>query len=260
MRTGWEVLQEASRIRHQFVGDTGYGVVYGSHPSGTATSTSDLDLVLVSPQQLTPGQLDRLVNAVLRLHHDHGLALDTEVDYMVKVHATCADVTAAVSLRCFDTTDDGHLDVAPVVVEPAFLNSEPFRLRLLLNALTSPHTFLGGDTSLYEDHRRRAERALALLALALHDKALITLPTAVRALTEGPDGARGKDFLGYDPGPHMFSVLHCGLAQFAVEGIVRDLDGTRFGHDPAARRAVIAQLRMQNAAERDPARGPGTMV
>lgn len=248
MTRAWEAVDAASRLRHRFAGAEGYGLAYGSHATGTATPTSDLDLVLVTHQPLPPDRLGQLVDAVCQLHNDHGLALDTEVDYAVKVHATHADVTDAVSLRCFDLRDDGRLEVSPVVVEPWFLNSEPFRLRLLLNAGTSPHIFLGGDIALYYEHRCRAERGLALLALSLHTSgatslAATTLADAAAALTETPCGASGKDFLGYVPGVSLRSVLRCGLARLVGDGIVSDVDGVRIEYDPADIRAAIVRLR-----------------
>lgn len=233
-----QVLHAASRLRQRFVGSGGYGVVYGSHPAGTAGATSDLDLVFISAETLLVEQLTELVNAVRQLHHEHGLDLDTEVDYAVKLHATCDDVTAAVTLSCFEVCD-GTIEVPPVVVEPWFLNSEPFRLRLLLSALTSAHAFLGGNVALYDAHRRLAERAVALLALSLRRETVITLGNAIVAVTHASDGAIGKDYLGHTAGAHLVSVMHNGLARLAAEGIVKDLDGTCFEPDPAALRAAI---------------------
>lgn len=250
MTPAWSALHAAGRLRHRFVGLDGYGIAYGSHPARRATATSDLDLVLVTTKPLPSARLDELVEAVRRLHHDHGLGLDTEVDYAVKVHATYDDVTDAVSLRCFPTDDQGRIVVPPVVAEPWFLNSEPFRLRLLLNALTSPHTFLGGNVTRYDEHHRHAEHALALLALALRDNTVTTLADAIAVVTEHPGGARGDDFLGYTPGPHLYGVLNRGLAHLAADGVVRDLDGTRFGCDLATVRAALKQRRARHGRTR----------
>lgn len=243
--TDLRALHAACRLRHEFAGPDGYALAYGSHPAGTASTTSDLDLVLITAQRLSAGQLAALVDAICRLHHDHGLGLDTEVDYAVKVHATYQDVATAVALHCFSTDDDGGITAPAVVVQPWFLNSEPFRLRLLLNALTSPHVFLGGTIRRYDDHRRRAEQAVALLALSLHNDSTITLIDAVAVLTVHADGAVGEDFLGYRPGPHLYGVLQRGLARLADQGILRDRDGQRFECDTAAVRDALARLRTQ---------------
>jgi arginyl-tRNA synthetase len=260
MRQAWRALHAAGRLRHRFAGTAGYGLAYGSHPAGTASETSDLDLVLITAERLPAGRLHALADAVCQLHHDHGLALDTEVDYAVKVHATCGDVVAATSLRCFTVGDAGRIEVPPVVVEPWFLNSAPFRLRLLLNALTSPHAFLGGHVTLYHRHRRRAEYALGLLALSLHHGEVLSLDDAIAVVTEHAEGARGEDFLGYTPGPHLYGVLNQGLSYLAANGVVRDLDGIRFSGDAATIRAAVAQLRDLPMAERGPANTPGTIA
>lgn len=243
-------LHGAGRHRHQFVGAAGYGIAYGSHPAGSASARSDLDLVLIRSEPLLAEEVEALVDAVRALHHEHGLALDTEVDYAVKAHATCADVADAVGLRCFALDDVGRLLVRPVVVEPWFLNSEEFRLRLLLNALTSPHTFLGGDIALYRDHRRRAERAVALLALVLHGTSVITLVDAMAAVSDHSSGARGKDFLGYSHSPHLYSTLAGGLAELAADGVVEDIDGQVFQYTRAALAAELRQLRAHIVTER----------
>ncbi|NDL60195.1 hypothetical protein [Phytoactinopolyspora mesophila] len=198
--------------------------------------------MFVTPEPLADRHLAELVHAACQLHQNHGLGLDREVDYAVKLHATCNDVAAAVSL-CSFLADDDMIEVQPVVVEPWFLNSKQFRLRLLLNALTSPHSFLGGNVALYEKHRQAAERAVAMLALSLHHGQVITLSSAVAAITLGPDGASKKDYLGYAANTYLISVLHRGLAQLAAEGIVRDVDGSCFTLDQAVLHAVITALR-----------------
>lgn len=235
-------LDAAAALRHRFVGATGYGLAYGSHSAGTASATSDLDLVLISPQPLPSEQVTALVDAIQRLHHEHGLDLDDEVDYTVKVHATVADVADAVVLRCFPHDEQGRLTVPAVVVEPWFLNSDTFRLRLLLNALTSPHTFLGGGVELYEQHRRDAERAVALLALILHHGMVMTVPEAQQHLAQHADGAHGEDFLGYQAGPHLDAVLRRGMAMLADDGLVKARDGWRFDLDRAAIKAATEAL------------------
>jgi hypothetical protein len=85
----------------------------------------------------------------------------------VKLHATMEQVDHATALGGFEVDTDGRVHVPAVVVEPAFLNSEPFKLRLIFNALTSPRVFLGGDVARYRRDHARADRSLALLALAL---------------------------------------------------------------------------------------------
>lgn len=106
-----EVLFEASKLRTRFVGENGYGLAYGSHPCRTASSDSDLDLLYVSPAPLQTGQLQLLEEDVVMLHRRHGLQLDEEVAYTVKLHATIPEVRAALALRGFNIDRGGNLHV-----------------------------------------------------------------------------------------------------------------------------------------------------
>ncbi len=144
-------LANAGRLRAIVVGEEGYALAYGSHASRSAASDSDLDLLFVGPP-LEGGQLEQLVRGVVALHDHHGLRLDSEVDYDLKLHASPIEVDAALALRGFTVSATGNLCVPSVVVAPWFLNSGPFKLRLILNALSTPHMFLGGNINLYQRH------------------------------------------------------------------------------------------------------------
>jgi len=250
---------DAGRLRALFVGENGYALAYGSH-AATTTGTSDLDLLFVGPAP-HGHQLSQLVEAVVSLHAEHGLRLDTEVTYEVKLHATTAEIDAALALGGFSIDAAGDLLVPPVVVAPWFLNSAPFKLRLILNALTTPHVFLGGHLDLYRRHCATAERAMTLLALSLLDSlAAFTVADAVAALATATDGATGEDFLGYTPNPGLYSTVHRGLARLITEQIVSTTDGVRFHQHRARRRALLARLldsRRCPHAERSST--PGTM-
>ncbi|MFD3592925.1 hypothetical protein ACFWU5_09365 [Nocardia sp. NPDC058640] len=176
-----------------------------------------------------PGRylMDGLLGAVRRIHDDFGLADDMEVDYETKLFATYADVDRAVSLRCFPRID-GVLSPDPVVVEASWLNSPAFAQRLVLNALTSEHVFLGGNVSRYRADRARAEQAVAVLAISMLATPEITVPRAVRALTGVAGGAQGKDFLGYTHPARLWSTVQSGLASLVARNLVEVVDGARF--------------------------------
>src|SRR5205085_4181351 len=186
-------------------------LAYGSHASMLAANDSDLDLLFVGPP-LHGDQLERLVRGVVAMQDEHGLRLDTEVTYDLKLHASPVEVGAALALRGFTVSATGNLCVPTVVVAPWFLNSGPFKLRLILNALSTPHMFLGGNINLYQRHCSSADRAVALVALSLLDScALCTAVAAVAALVTAADGATGKDYLGYTRVPALCSTVHPGL-------------------------------------------------
>ncbi|WP_189026481.1 hypothetical protein [Nocardia rhizosphaerihabitans] len=217
----------AAQICRRFVPAGGYGLVYGSQAAGTDRSDSDLDMVLLGRPRLGYHAMDELITAVCCVHDDFGLPADTEVSYETKLFATYADVDRAVGLLCFPRIA-GVLRPGPVVVEPSWLNSPTFAQRLLLNALTSEHVFLGGNVARYRADRSRAEQAIAVLAISMLEGPEITVPDAVRVLTEAPSGARGKDFLGYTPGSRLCSTVQSGLASLVARNMVEVVDGARF--------------------------------
>jgi hypothetical protein len=242
------LLAHASRLRATHVGGLGYGVAYGSHGNGTAGPSSDLDLLFVGRDQLPSRNLDKLVRDVKNLHRQYGLGLDEEVPYPTKLHATFAQVRDAISLRGFLTDPRGHVTVPRLVPEPWYLDSYPFKLRLLLNALTVPHAFLGGNAAAYQWHCDEASRSVALLALCLLDgKDPFTIDEAIDAMTrESPDGPVGEDFLGYGSDPalltHLFSVLQRGFARLASESAVAIPDGDLLRQDPRVKRQLVLAL------------------
>jgi arginyl-tRNA synthetase len=249
-------LANAARLRASLVGEEGYALAYGSHAGMPAARDSDLDLLFVGPP-LHGDQLDRLVQGVVALHDQHGLRLDTEVDYDLKLHASLIEVDAALALRGFTVSATGNLCVPSVVVAPWFLNSAPFKLRLVLNSLSTPHIFLGGNINLYQRHCSSADRAVALVALSLLDPGTaFTMVEAVAALVTAADGATGKDFLGYPRGPVLYSTVHRGLARLTAEQIVRTADGVHFEQHQGRRRALVAALHGPPAERSD---APGTM-
>jgi hypothetical protein len=64
-------------------------------------------------------QIGWLSAQVKDLHHRHGLALDEEVSYEVKLYATSAEVSKAIGFGGYHVDATGALTVPPVVVEPA---------------------------------------------------------------------------------------------------------------------------------------------
>jgi arginyl-tRNA synthetase len=147
------------------------------------------------------------------------------------------------ALGGFTIDPSGHVRVPPLVAEPRFLNSQPFKLRLILNAVSTGHVFLAGNLTSYRRHRARTDLALGLLTtglLADHDS--FTVADALTALTCGRGGEVGKDHLGYLPDPALYSALRRALAEAALSQMITDEDGHRFTQHHARRRALLAAL------------------
>jgi len=204
-----------------------YGIAYGSHASDTHGPHSDLDLLLVTPTWLAPEHARDLQDTVIRLHQDHGLHLDTEVAYEVKLIATHRDVQAALDHAPFPCPSSPRRPlIPPVPCETAYLNSPTFRLRLILNALTSPHVFLGGDLTTFTHHTQAAESSLALLAMRIlaHQQrpeplTSFTLTDTLTVLVRSADGATGQDYLGYRPSHALLGTLLRGLHRLAASQV-----------------------------------------
>ncbi|MFE1596827.1 hypothetical protein [Nocardia sp. NPDC058705] len=222
-----ELFAAAAQVSRTCTPAGGYGLAYGSQARGIGHSDSDLDLVLVGRHRPGCHIMNDLVTAVCKIHDDFGLHSDTEVDYETKLFATYADVDSAVGLRCFSRIS-GVLSPDPVVAEQRWLNSPAFAQRLVLNALTNEHVFLGGSVARYRADRARAEQAIAVLAISILGAPELTVLDAVRALTDGPRGERGKDFLGYTPGPRLCATVQAGLASLVARNLVEVIDGVRY--------------------------------
>ncbi|MFE9847718.1 hypothetical protein ACFYPN_02730 [Streptomyces sp. NPDC005576] len=189
----------------------GYALAYGSHATGTGRPTSDLDLLYTGHSPLDDIVQAALTDNVVALHHRHGLNLDEEVPYAIKLYATHDQVDHAADLGGFRSTWGTP---PPTVRETWFLSTDEFRLRLIFNVLTTPHVFLAGDYASYRRHVRSARRSTATLAAAFTTPGgPLTPRKAWEALWAAPDGRTGKDFLGYLVVPHLLSVLTQSLTQ-----------------------------------------------
>jgi hypothetical protein len=238
MTTTFAALQDASRLRASFVQEHGYALAYGSHATSATVRDSDLDLLFVGPS-LDSCRHQQLVQEVIALHTNHQLRLDTEVAHEVKLYATPADVEAALALRGFLICPNGQVYVEPAVVAPWFLNTPTFKLRLVLNALTTPHVFLGGNLDQYQRHCAAADRAVALLTLSLLSSRTITVAAAVATLVDGPGGETGEDYLGYSYTPALYSTVQRGLTRLTPEHVVSTTDGVHFTQDIDRRRRLV---------------------
>ncbi|MFC8044706.1 hypothetical protein [Nocardia sp. NPDC057353] len=215
-----ELFCAAAEVCHTFTPAGGYGLAYGSQAVEPDSSLADLDIVLVGENRPGAAEMSDLVAAVSRIHEDFGLRVDTEVEYETKLFATYADIDHAVGLRCFPRSA-GRLRPGPVITEIDWLNSSDFAQRLALNALTSAHLFLGGNVHRYRVDSARAERALILLVSSMLGTEAFGVYDAVQALTHGPDGTQGKDFLGYHRNARLYATVRAGLARLS-----RPADGT----------------------------------
>ncbi|MEX0909962.1 MAG: nucleotidyltransferase domain-containing protein [Candidatus Paceibacterota bacterium] len=170
--------------------------VYGSYPAKRNTSQSDLDLFVAS-ESVSEDLYRRLEKFILELSNLHGLTQDEEVPYRNKLLVSYADVQSAVSLAQFKSPDDGSITVPKIEKTKEFLSSDHIRLRLIFNALTTPHNFISGNFLTYLNFKNIAEQGLQQLAIQICDGVNSDVENLVNVLMRSSDGEEGEMYLGY---------------------------------------------------------------
>lgn len=173
-----------------------FGCNYGSYATGVQHEGSDID-VFFAAEYVMPEDVANLTRFIVQYHLDHGLEQDEEVPYDNKLVVSYDDVESAVKLYGLEMRG-GKLHIPPVVKDPEFLGSLAVRYRLIFNALTSPHNFVGKDRKSYEEFRRTAEANLMRLAHELlRPGSEADSVNLTEALLKGPGMEEGEMFLGY---------------------------------------------------------------
>lgn len=181
--------------------------IYGSYVNGHADENSDVDL-LVASTDFTKRDLDNIKKFVISFHKKHNLSLDNEVPYDVKLLITYRELNDAINLKGFKYDKNGDLEIPKVEKNKDFLESYEVKLRLALNALTSPHIMLGNDNKSYERIKARAEKAIYKLANDLvGNKPNKTNEAILNVLLYGQDTEEGEMYLGYKNYPSVVSYL-----------------------------------------------------
>jgi hypothetical protein len=176
------------------------------------------------------------------------------VSYSVKLYASSAEVAAAIAFDGFAVSASGDLSVPRLVASPAFLNSTQFKLRLVINALTGPHIFLGGNADRFDNDQVHACRAVTLLALSTLDQSdIVSVSHAIDALVvDRGSSATGQDFLGYTAGDTatLYGLVQQGFAYLTEKGALRQVDGATFEHRHKVRRSLVltAAARLSRSA------------
>lgn len=169
--------------------------VYGSYASNNANPESDLD-IFVATKSFSIKDFGKLRDSVIALHVQNNLKLDQEVPYENKLLIPYEDVYDALVLSPFVKEGSKYV-VPPVKKDPDFLASRNVRLRLVLNALTTPHKYICGNKAKYTEFKEMAEKAIVQLATGLIGSENADVDEILTALLFGPDGEEGEMYLGY---------------------------------------------------------------
>lgn len=171
--------------------------IYGSYANGHYNKDSDVDLFIASGN-FSNLDLESIREFVTDFHKKHNLSLDNEVPYEVKLLIKYKELTDAVNLKGFKSCKNGTIIIPKVEKNKDFLESYEVKLRLALNALTSPHIMFGNDRKTYEQIKSKAENAICRLAINLAGgNTSITKSRLLSVLLGGQHNEEGELYLGY---------------------------------------------------------------
>jgi predicted nucleotidyltransferase len=165
-----KLFQELTLFCKEYLKGRDYFVcVYGSYASSDFTKDSDLDL-FIATEGHDMVDFKTIRDFVVNLHIQNNLKINEEVPYINKLIVSYGDVTDAIKLKAFIKRGQKYF-IPPVTDNKDFLMSREVRLRIILNALTSPHECICGNKKEYTKSKQKAEKAVLKLAHSLVSKA-----------------------------------------------------------------------------------------
>ena len=169
--------------------------VYGSYASNDFTKESDLD-ILFAIENNSVVDFKKIRNFVVNLHIGNNLKIDEEVPYENKLVVSYKDIADAVNLKPFAKKGSKYL-IHPITEDKKFLASREVRLRIILNAFTSPNRYIYGNRTKYIAFKQKAEKAILQLSQGLTRKTNLTRKEVLDILLTGAQGEVGQAHLGY---------------------------------------------------------------
>lgn len=169
--------------------------MYGSYSYGEFSDSSDLD-IFMAIDNYDINDFNKFKEFIYNLHFNHKLKLDNEVPYENKLIVLYQDLQDACDLKAF-TKSEGKYFIPKIEKNDSFLMSREVKLRLILNALTTPHTFVCGNDNQYLRYKNLSEKAIIKLA---NELVLVKNPTNVElidSLLFGENKETGEMYLGY---------------------------------------------------------------
>lgn len=199
--------------------------VYGSCAYSTEEKQSDIDLfLLASSKDDIP--FAPFLAFIHDMHMRHGRKIDNEVPFENKLIYDRSEILAATALEGFGVDPVTQLlTVAPVRKTIEFLSSREMKLRLVLNALTTPQLLIG-SRAIMVPFWRNAEVASTLLGISLHGEKHFGCEEVLNALCTSKSGQDGEMHLGYKPEnqlvlDHMLGFIDHSLSELSHKGIIR---------------------------------------
>ena len=178
-----------------FKGRDYFACIYGSYASKDFTNQSDLDL-FIATNEYNGADFEKVRDFVVDLHTKNGLKINEELPYRNKLIVLYKDIIDATNLEPFLKSGSKYL-VPPIEDNREYLASREVRLRMILNALTSPNECICGNREEYETFKHKAEKALIHLACGLIEKDHPTRDDILHILLKGTHGEESGVYLGY---------------------------------------------------------------
>lgn len=229
-------------------GDRDYfGCIYGSRANGAMSKSSDID-IFVAIEQYSHEELQLFKNFIVSLHKKNRIPLDTEVPFDNKLFVSYKETSKAVFLCGLDIIKKSF-SIPKIRKSKKFLSSMEVRRRLVFNALTSPHIFLGVDRESYIKFRTIAKKNAILLAIGLLKKPTFTLSELMGKLLVGPEGEKEDYYLGYGYNNNSVNYLRKLLSN-ELRSLIEDKEiGKRDGFFSLAKRSKLMSNLKNNFLE-----------
>lgn len=188
-------------------------VMYGSYPDGVAKSTSDIDL-FVAIDEHDQKLFNDLQKLVVKTHVKFKIPLDEEVSFRNKLLVTFAELEKAARLNGMDMIGDKFI-VPDLIKNESYLESEQIKLRLLFNALSTPH-YVFRENDYYFSLKDRVIENLFWLAVDLLDVEECTIDQIIGILFESRNLRKGENYLGYKFYPKVIEKIRENIENTAI--------------------------------------------
>ena len=137
-------------------GELCFCLIYGSYAYKVAKSNSDLDLLIVSNQNVTKDKITRSINFVHNLHSKHSMDLDHEIPYEKKLVLSRSFFQDSCTGNGIYT--NSRWQIPPIDKNPEYLASPRLLSRFLIGMMCGPHIFVSGNYLTYKSYAMLASR------------------------------------------------------------------------------------------------------
>ncbi|HVS58584.1 MAG TPA: hypothetical protein VHD60_02470 [Candidatus Saccharimonadales bacterium] len=203
--------------------------IYGSSVYGTPDSQADVDLLCAVPDTHVEGiDVEALGAFIHDTHVRYGHYVDQEVPYANKLVYSFSDLRDAVTLQAFERDTRGSVFVPEIQKTSDFLSSRPIKLRLGLNALTTPNILICKEDYVAKCYLALAGMSITAVGVSLSEKECCDANDVIAAICVSKTEASGEMFLGYKlehASVHQYlqTTIKRALQRLAVNGYITEL-------------------------------------